>query len=154
MLTPSCLFYAGACEGQMPEILSMVKINKITSAPPVIVSATLENENEANSARIFTVQNHYIAPDSQNDYYTHCMSLPFPLFPFISLTLPRYSGKNIGAWFSNFDILKKILDRQIASCLFPPKGQTLVASPHNHQLPLTHEFPLCPRKYDLFSSTI
>ena len=33
------------------------------------------------------------------------------------------------------------------SCLIFPKGQMLVASPHNHQFPLTHELPFCPRKY-------
>ena len=41
LLTPSRLFYAGACEGQMSEILSMIKVNKMTPAPAVIVSATL-----------------------------------------------------------------------------------------------------------------
>ena len=33
------------------------------------------------------------------------------------------------------------------SYLISPKGQMLVASPHNPQFPLTHEFPFCPRKY-------
>ena len=28
-----------------------------------------------------------------------------------------------------------------------PKGQMLVASPHNPQFPLTHEFPFCCRIY-------
>ena len=41
LLTPSRLFYAGACEGQMPEIRSMIQVNKMTPAPAVIVSATL-----------------------------------------------------------------------------------------------------------------
>ena len=31
------LFYAGACEGQMPEILSMIQVNKMTPAPAVLV---------------------------------------------------------------------------------------------------------------------
>ena len=36
LLTSSRLFYAGACNGQMPEILSMIQINKSTPAPAVI----------------------------------------------------------------------------------------------------------------------
>ena len=31
------LFYAGAVEGQMPEILSMTQVNKMTPAPAVLV---------------------------------------------------------------------------------------------------------------------
>ena len=31
------LFYAGAVEGQMPEILSMIQVNKMTPAPAVLV---------------------------------------------------------------------------------------------------------------------
>jgi hypothetical protein len=30
------LFYAGACEGQMPEILTMIQINRLTPAPAVL----------------------------------------------------------------------------------------------------------------------
>lgn len=30
------LFYAGACEGQMPEILTMIQIKKLTPAPAVL----------------------------------------------------------------------------------------------------------------------
>jgi len=41
LLTSSRLFYAGACEGQMPEILSMIQVNKMTPAPAVIISALL-----------------------------------------------------------------------------------------------------------------
>merc|ERR1719187_1224772 len=41
LLTSSRLFYAGAVEGQMPEILSMIQVNKMTPAPAVIVSALL-----------------------------------------------------------------------------------------------------------------
>ena len=33
----SRLFYAGAVEGQMPEILSMIQVNKMTPAPAVLV---------------------------------------------------------------------------------------------------------------------
>ena len=33
------------------------------------------------------------------------------------------------------------------SYLISPKGQMLVASPHNPQFPLTHEFPFCLIKY-------
>ncbi|XP_059083557.1 Y+L amino acid transporter 2-like isoform X6 [Tigriopus californicus] len=41
LLTSSRLFYAGACEGQMPEILSMIQVNKMTPAPAVLVVALL-----------------------------------------------------------------------------------------------------------------
>jgi len=41
LLTSSRLFYAGACEGQMPEILSMIQVNKMTPAPAVLISAFL-----------------------------------------------------------------------------------------------------------------
>ena len=36
LLTSSRLFYAGACNGQMPEILSMIQVTKLTPAPAVI----------------------------------------------------------------------------------------------------------------------
>merc|ERR1719348_2815009 len=39
LLTSSRLFYAGACEGQMPEILSMIQVNKNTPAPAVLCVA-------------------------------------------------------------------------------------------------------------------
>jgi len=41
LLTSSRLFYAGACEGQMPEILSMIQVNKMTPAPAVLIVALL-----------------------------------------------------------------------------------------------------------------
>jgi len=41
LLTSSRLFYAGACEGQMPEILSMIQVKKMTPAPAVLVVAFL-----------------------------------------------------------------------------------------------------------------
>merc|ERR1719481_598522 len=41
LLTSSRLFYAGAVEGQMPEILSMIQVNKMTPAPAVLISALL-----------------------------------------------------------------------------------------------------------------
>jgi len=41
LLTSSRLFYAGACEGQMPEILSMIQVNKNTPAPAVLMVAAL-----------------------------------------------------------------------------------------------------------------
>ena len=37
LLTSSRLFYAGACEGQMPQILSMIQVEKMTPAPAVLV---------------------------------------------------------------------------------------------------------------------
>jgi len=41
LLTSSRLFYAGACEGQMPEILSMIQTKKMTPAPAVLCVAGL-----------------------------------------------------------------------------------------------------------------
>merc|ERR1712142_563625 len=41
LLTSSRLFYAGACEGQMPEILSMIQVKKMTPAPAVLVVSLL-----------------------------------------------------------------------------------------------------------------
>jgi len=31
------LFYAGAVEGQMPEVLCMIQINRLTPAPAVLI---------------------------------------------------------------------------------------------------------------------
>ena len=41
LLTSSRLFYAGAVEGQMPEILSMIQVSKMTPAPGVLIVAVL-----------------------------------------------------------------------------------------------------------------
>ncbi|XP_014252466.1 large neutral amino acids transporter small subunit 2 isoform X2 [Cimex lectularius] len=41
LLTSSRLFYAGACEGQMPEILTMIQISRLTPAPAVLCIALL-----------------------------------------------------------------------------------------------------------------
>lgn len=41
LLTSSRLFYAGACEGQMPEILTMIQISRLTPAPAVICMVSL-----------------------------------------------------------------------------------------------------------------
>lgn len=41
LLTSSRLFYAGACEGQMPEILTMIQIKRLTPAPAVLIMALL-----------------------------------------------------------------------------------------------------------------
>ena len=35
------MFYAGACEGQMPEILTMIQVSRLTPAPAVLVIAML-----------------------------------------------------------------------------------------------------------------
>ncbi len=47
LLTSSRLFYAGACEGQMPEILSMIQVQKMTPAPAVLIVV-----RSAHSARV------------------------------------------------------------------------------------------------------
>ena len=36
LLTSSRLFYAGACEGQMPEILTMIQTSRLTPTPAVL----------------------------------------------------------------------------------------------------------------------
>ncbi|KAL1491844.1 hypothetical protein ABEB36_012379 [Hypothenemus hampei] len=41
LLTSSRLFYAGACNGQMPELLTMIQWKKLTPVPSVIVMALL-----------------------------------------------------------------------------------------------------------------
>jgi len=41
LLTSSRLFYAGACQGQMPEILSMIQVQKNTPVPAVLIVALL-----------------------------------------------------------------------------------------------------------------
>ncbi|XP_042875488.1 large neutral amino acids transporter small subunit 1-like isoform X3 [Penaeus japonicus] len=41
LLTSSRLFYAGALEGQMPEILTMIQVKRMTPTPAVIVMAFL-----------------------------------------------------------------------------------------------------------------
>ncbi|XP_066249312.1 large neutral amino acids transporter small subunit 1 [Euwallacea similis] len=41
LLTSSRLFYAGACEGQMPEILTMIQAQRLTPAPSVLAMALL-----------------------------------------------------------------------------------------------------------------
>lgn len=41
LLTSSRLFYAGAIEGQMPEILTMIQIQRYTPTPAVLIMALL-----------------------------------------------------------------------------------------------------------------
>ncbi|XP_063236766.1 large neutral amino acids transporter small subunit 2 isoform X2 [Bacillus rossius redtenbacheri] len=41
LLTSSRLFYAAACEGQMPEILTMIQIKRLTPTPAVLCMALL-----------------------------------------------------------------------------------------------------------------
>jgi len=41
LLTSSRLFYAGACNAQMPEILTMIQAQRLTPAPAVLVMALL-----------------------------------------------------------------------------------------------------------------
>ncbi|KAK1135427.1 hypothetical protein K0M31_000022 [Melipona bicolor] len=41
LLTSSRLFYAGACEGQMPEILTMIQISRLTPTPAVLCMTLL-----------------------------------------------------------------------------------------------------------------
>lgn len=41
LLTSSRLFYAGACEGQMPELLTMIQIQRYTPTPAILIMALL-----------------------------------------------------------------------------------------------------------------
>ncbi|KAG5880261.1 hypothetical protein JTB14_031580 [Gonioctena quinquepunctata] len=41
LLTSSRLFYAGACEGQMPELLTMIQAKRMTPTPSVLIMAIL-----------------------------------------------------------------------------------------------------------------
>ncbi|CAH1115167.1 unnamed protein product [Psylliodes chrysocephalus] len=41
LLTSSRLFYAGACHGQMPELLTMIQSKKLTPTPSVVIMALL-----------------------------------------------------------------------------------------------------------------
>lgn len=41
LLTSSRLFYAGACEGQMPEILTMIQAHRMTPTPAVVIMVSL-----------------------------------------------------------------------------------------------------------------
>ncbi|KAL3270368.1 hypothetical protein HHI36_009414 [Cryptolaemus montrouzieri] len=41
LLTSSRLFYAGACQGQMPELLTMIQAKTLTPAPSVLIMAFL-----------------------------------------------------------------------------------------------------------------
>ncbi|XP_060528173.1 Y+L amino acid transporter 2 [Cylas formicarius] len=41
LLTSSRLFYAGACNGQMPELLTMIQSNRSTPTPSVLIMAAL-----------------------------------------------------------------------------------------------------------------
>lgn len=42
LLTSSRLFYAGACEGQMPEILTMIQVSRKTPTPAVLCMVNLK----------------------------------------------------------------------------------------------------------------
>lgn len=52
LLTSSRLFYAGACEGQMPELLTMIQAQRLTPTPSVLTmvgTARLSTKNLDNS---------------------------------------------------------------------------------------------------------
>ena len=66
--------------------------------------------------------------------------------PSCSLNIPNKTSVLWDCWENVTNLIVKFKDENL-SCLIFPKGQMLVASPHNHQFPLTHEFPFCPRKY-------
>jgi len=57
LLTSSRLFYAGACEGQMPEVLSMIQVTRMTPAPSVVVVA-LMSCGYLCSSNIFAMMNY------------------------------------------------------------------------------------------------
>lgn len=43
LLTSSRLFYAGACHGQMPELLTMIQAKRMTPAPSVLIMVSSVN---------------------------------------------------------------------------------------------------------------
>lgn len=43
LLTSSRLFYAGACEGQMPELLTMIQAQRLTPAPSVLTMVSSQH---------------------------------------------------------------------------------------------------------------
>lgn len=45
LLTSSRLFYAGACEGQMPEILTMIQIQRLTPTPAVLAISLVRRKS-------------------------------------------------------------------------------------------------------------
>lgn len=56
LLTSSRLFYAGAVEGQMPEILTMIQVQKFTPTPAVLaislVSKTAAVKSDKTTAKV------------------------------------------------------------------------------------------------------
>lgn len=60
LLTSSRLFYAGACEGQMPELLTMIQAQRLTPTPSVLTMVgiarlsvkSLDSNKLADNARV------------------------------------------------------------------------------------------------------
>jgi L-type amino acid transporter 8 len=52
LLTSSRLFYAGACHGQMPEILTMIQAQRLTPTPSVLVMVRLDKNRNASSIKL------------------------------------------------------------------------------------------------------
>jgi hypothetical protein len=51
LLTSSRLFYAGACHGQMPEILTMIQAQRLTPTPSVLVMVRLDKNRNASRTK-------------------------------------------------------------------------------------------------------
>ena len=75
------LFYAGACEGQMPEILTMIQVTRLTPTPAVLCIAMLSLVYLA-SDNVYSLIN-YVGFATWVSAISLIM-LPFPAFPIVS----------------------------------------------------------------------
>lgn len=76
LLTSSRLFYAGACEGQMPEILTMIQIQRLTPAPAVLAISLVSGPRNLSSRSDRSPIHHY------------CLfSCPWPICAYLTFTL-------------------------------------------------------------------
>ena len=75
------LFYAGACEGQMPEILTMIQVTRLTPTPAVLCIAMLSLVYLA-SDNVYSLIN-YVGFATWVCAISLFM-LPFPAFPIVS----------------------------------------------------------------------
>ena len=68
------LFYAGACEGQMPEILTMIQVSRLTPTPAVLVIALLSLFYLV-SDNVFILINYVGFATWVNDWFTNIKNL-------------------------------------------------------------------------------
>ena len=80
------LFYAGACEGQMPEILTMIQVTRLTPTPAVLCIAMLSLVYLA-SDNVYSLIN-YVGFATWVCAISLFM-LPFPAFPIVSHNISK-----------------------------------------------------------------